>query len=216
MSWLYVAIYGCCHCSYANTHTICLLHVYNAHNHVFCGVFCLILYYDAIVQVIAITICSASSASSTHAYVHRQHMMILIIAMIFEGQLHKETQQCSTSTVLCIRPATWLHYVHEIAVPIYCSTQLMRPGICQNVSCDLHSGWLCITSRLAFFQGDVVHWLSYTHAYTWSSDLLSLVWPACTCTTTTVYTQTSGFSTYKIRLAITSSQLKDYSSYKLL
>ena len=178
----------------------------------FVGFFCLILYYDAIVQVIAITICSASSASSTHAYVHRQHMMILIIAMIFEGQLHKETQQCSTSTVLWIRPATWLHFVHEIALPIHWSPQCSWWGQ-KRV---LHSGWLCITSRLAFFQGDVVHWLSYTHAYTWSSDLLSLVWPACTCTTTTVYTQASGFSTYKIRLAITSSQLKDYSSYKLL
>ena len=34
----------------------------------------------------------------------------------------------------------------------------MRNSIGQNASCTV-VGWLCLTSRAAFFQGDVVHWV---------------------------------------------------------
>ena len=58
------------------------------------------------------------------------------------------------STTFGIRPAIWLHSVHEIAVPISRSPQC---SIGQK--CILRSEWLCITSR-PIFKGDVVRWLS--------------------------------------------------------
>ena len=46
-----------------------------------------------------------------------------------------------------LRPATWLHCVHEIAAP-----SLGHPSIGQDTSCTV-GDWTCTTFRPAFFQG---------------------------------------------------------------
>lgn len=58
-----------------------------------------------------------------------------------------------TSTYhIWIRPATWLPFLHEIALPILSVTpaQLIRLGIGQN----MHSEWLCYIGLYTFLQGD--------------------------------------------------------------
>ena len=58
-----------------------------------------------------------------------------------------------------IRPAIWLHSVHEIAVSISWSPQHSWWGLVLAETCSAGNGWLCMLTSRAIFRGDVVRWL---------------------------------------------------------
>ena len=87
--------------------------------------------------------------------IFREQLLMLRLSMIWKASIYR-----------MIRPATWLHFVHERAVllsGLVTTAQLMRLA-CYCLKHGLHNGWLCITYRPAsFIQGDVVHWLFMHH-----------------------------------------------------
>ena len=54
--------------------------------------------------------------------------------------------------IFWIRPATWLHYAHEVAVSISWSLQCSWWGLALAETRQLCSGWLCVTSRPIFME----------------------------------------------------------------
>ena len=97
---------------------------------------------------------------TTFTHVHRVHMAYAFPSFLL-GQWLTETYTrsfpCQTIMVHMSRSATWLHFVHEIAVPISRSSRRCwgsLHGIGQNAPHTVGD-----LPSLVIFQGNVVHWL---------------------------------------------------------
>ena len=94
----------------------------------------------------------------THSHVDRKDMVLC--DGVHEGQLHMQsvaTFEELLPTIL-IRPASWLHFVHEIALFISCMVtpvQLMGEYWLKHA---LRSAWLSKTFRPAFCVQTDIHW----------------------------------------------------------
>ena len=95
-------------------------------------------------QLVHVLTVSISGTSTAFAWMRMhmcacpwQHVMIIIaciIAMVFEAQLHKAMLYVwEASTCRMDRATTWLHSVHEIAVPISQSPQRSWWGVAWNL-----------------------------------------------------------------------------------
>ena len=102
------------------------------------------------------------------------HVMITVTCIHFRRTAVQRGTTFEEFLPVFISPATWLHFVHEIAVPTSQSPQhswrvyyevlaktrsaqwVTLLNIGRNASCTVDA-WLCITSRPTFFiQGDLV------------------------------------------------------------